>query len=60
MEIIKIEQDAIVLDAGEKKQLKSLLKYCQHRYTTHLICGIHKIGLTGNFINYMLKNLEGK
>jgi hypothetical protein len=58
MEIIKIEREAIVLDAAEKAKLKYCLDYCCHRLMAHRGTGLHKIKGLPEFVEYMRKQLS--
>jgi hypothetical protein len=58
MEKIKIEREAIVLDAEEKKRLIILLQYCRHRILDHADeTGLHQHKWAESFTEYMLKIL---
>jgi hypothetical protein len=57
MEKIKIEREALVLDADERNKLRECLRYCSHRLNFHPECGIHNV-IKPEFVDYMIKNLE--
>jgi len=57
MDKIKIQKEAIVLDNKEREKLIILLQYCKHRLKKHDATGLHKIGITLDFVEYLLNNL---
>jgi hypothetical protein len=58
MEKIKIEREAIVLDADEKVKLMGCLQYCKHRLINHPESGIHRFLCDIKFVDYVIKKLE--